>query len=232
MLVVFAFGGVGVGLAEAATFTPYDTTGWPEKRNPRPAIYSINPNPIDVGSGSVVITVRGNDFVEGAVAKFGNYDRSTYFLDRTQLSVKLLSNDVARVGDYVITVYNPGPGGGGSNSYVLSVVNQVSANTTPSSSVNRTSSGTSSGSRSTTTTTRNVEQETDENDNQKGEVRGDEDENPSDLAAGALFGSGGFFPGSLVGWLILIILILLLIIIIRRMYGAEKKYHDTPLKHA
>lgn len=196
----------------------------PVIKNPRPAIFSVNPNPITAGSGGTTITIVGDNFVSGAVAKVNNSDRTTSYNSKTRLTVELFASDVSRVGDKVITVYNPGPGGGLSNGIVLSIVSPSSPATTTAVS-SGVSAGTSSGSKSTTTTKKVAPVE-----DTTGEVKGDED--VSDLAAGALFGSGNFFPGSLVGWLLLAILILLLVIIIRRMFGGENKYHETPLKHA
>src|SRR3989344_7393130 len=188
-----------------------------EIRNPRPAIYSLNPSPIKAGSGAVTVTIVGDNFVEGAVAKFNNFDRTTSFGSSTKLSMELLANDTSRTGDYVVTVYNPGPGGGLSNGYILSVTPPAPTATTKISSSGKSSAGTSSGAKSTTVKKTETETATEE------EVY-EEDGSYSDLTAGAIMGSGGFFPGSLVGWLILAILILLLVIIIRRMLGAEKHY--------
>ncbi len=52
------------------------------------------------------------------------------------------------------------------------------------------------------------------------------------LAANAFFGSGSILPSGLVSWIILGIMILIIVILARKVFGAEKRYHQTPLKHA
>lgn len=53
----------------------------------------------------------------------------------------------------------------------------------------------------------------------------------SNLAANSLFGSNSFLPSSLIQWILLAIIILLVVILVRKFYGAEEKYHATPMKH-
>lgn len=54
----------------------------------------------------------------------------------------------------------------------------------------------------------------------------------SDLAANAIFGADGFLPSGLIQWVLLAIIILLIVIFVRKFSGAEKNYHEAPLKHA
>lgn len=54
----------------------------------------------------------------------------------------------------------------------------------------------------------------------------------SGLTANAFYGSNSFFPSGLMGWTLLAIFILLLVILTRKVFGADKKYHSTPMKHA
>lgn len=56
--------------------------------------------------------------------------------------------------------------------------------------------------------------------------------NASNLAASAIFGSNGFLPSGLIQWVILAIIILLIVIFTRKVFGASKNYHESPLKHA
>ncbi len=51
------------------------------------------------------------------------------------------------------------------------------------------------------------------------------------LAANAVYGSNSFLPSGLIQWILFGIFILLLIILVRKIFGAEKNYHATPLKH-
>jgi hypothetical protein len=54
----------------------------------------------------------------------------------------------------------------------------------------------------------------------------------SNLAANAIFGSNSFLPSGIIQWILFAILILVIVIIARKIFGADKKYHETPLKHA
>ena len=57
------------------------------------------------------------------------------------------------------------------------------------------------------------------------------EETNSELTANAVFGSDSFLPSGLLQWILFSILVLLIIILVRKMYGADKRYHATPLKH-
>jgi hypothetical protein len=50
--------------------------------------------------------------------------------------------------------------------------------------------------------------------------------------ANAVFGSNTFLPSGLVQWILLAIIILVIVILTRKIFGGEKEYHETPLKHA
>ena len=54
----------------------------------------------------------------------------------------------------------------------------------------------------------------------------------SALASNAIFGSGSFLPSGLIQWIIFAIIILLIVILVRKLFGGEKNYHETPMKHA
>ena len=180
----------------------------------RPIIHSLSPNPIVLGSGIKSITIYGENFVYGAVARLNGSDRTTTFLGENTLEFQLVNNDASFLGDHVITVY--GPGGGLSNGYILSVKNKLATVNIPSTIKNSTTTSTKSNNTDAQTTD---------------ETTNNEKESLNDLAASAIFGGGGFFPSGLVQWILLAIFVLLLIILARKMF-AEKKYHETPLKHA
>ena len=56
--------------------------------------------------------------------------------------------------------------------------------------------------------------------------------NTNALTANALDGSNSFMPSSVVQWIFFSILLLAIIILVRKILGAEKHYHGTPMKHA
>ena len=53
----------------------------------------------------------------------------------------------------------------------------------------------------------------------------------SDLASNAIFGANGFLPSGLVQWILFAIFILLVVILARKVFGAQKRYEEAPLKH-
>ena len=64
-------------------------------------------------------------------------------------------------------------------------------------------------------------------------ANGSSDNNSSgSLAANAFFGSNSVLPSGLISWILLGMMILVIVILVRKVFGAQKKYHETPLKHA
>ncbi|MDQ5922416.1 MAG: hypothetical protein QG644_124 [Patescibacteria group bacterium] len=156
--------------------------------NPKPIIDSVSPNTVDSGKGEMWVTVYGANFVNNSVVKFNSGDRATAYISSTKLQAKLTDTDINGSGEYLITVFNPLPGGGYSNAEFFTILGGPT------------------------------------------EAKAGE-ELESSLAAGALFGAGGFFPNSFMGWLLLAILILIGVIAWRKFYYTDEKKH-TPLKHA
>jgi hypothetical protein len=58
--------------------------------------------------------------------------RPTTFVSATQLQAQISNNDILSVGQRSITVVNPAPGGGTSNTATLTVVGLLGQVTTPS----------------------------------------------------------------------------------------------------
>ncbi len=85
-------------------------------QNPLPKMTSIEPRSVPAGSGGVDIKVSGTDFAGNAVARFDGNDRKTDFTSDTQLVAHLTPADTQTVGTHQLTVFNPPPGGGASNS--------------------------------------------------------------------------------------------------------------------
>jgi hypothetical protein len=103
----------GGGTSTAVTFTV---------NNPAPSISSISPNPVLALGGSFTLTVSGSGFVNGSVVQFDGSPRPTTFVSPTQVTAQISSHDIIAVGQHAITVFNPTPGGGTSNSSTLTVV--------------------------------------------------------------------------------------------------------------
>jgi len=57
-------------------------------------------------------------------------------------------------------------------------------------------------------------------------------EDGTSLAASVIFGEKSFMPSSIVQWILFAILILVIVILTRKIFGGEKEFHSTPMKHA
>jgi hypothetical protein len=111
-ITVFTPGPSG-GTSSAVTFTV---------NNPVPSISNVSPNPVLAMGGSFTLTVNGSGFVNGSLVQVNGSPRPTTFVSSTQVTAQIPNNDILSVGQRTITVFNPAPGGGTSNSATLTVV--------------------------------------------------------------------------------------------------------------
>ncbi len=93
------------------------------RRNPVPRITAISPDTVPAGGPGIVLIVTGSAFVQGSVARVNGQDRQTDLVSDTSLAVQIPATDIATAGLLTINVFNPGPGGGTSNSSTLTVIN-------------------------------------------------------------------------------------------------------------
>ena len=91
--------------------------------NPAPSIGSLEPSSIGAGSGGFTLTVNGSNFISGSVVRWNGADRSTSFGSSNRLTASIPASDIAAGGSAVVTVVNPGPGGGSSNEAVFTINN-------------------------------------------------------------------------------------------------------------
>jgi len=98
--------------------------------NPTPTITTVAPASAIVGSGAFTLTVNGTGFLASSVVNFNGTARVTTFVNATQLTAAFLAGDVATGGNFPITVTNPTPGGGTSNSVSFAVGNPAPTITT------------------------------------------------------------------------------------------------------
>jgi hypothetical protein len=85
--------------------------------NPAPSISSISPTSAVAGGAGFTLTINGANFVNGVAANIvvgnGSVQRATTFVSSTQLTVQILSSDIATSGTQIgISVANPLSGGG------------------------------------------------------------------------------------------------------------------------
>lgn len=108
-------------LQHSTTVTLRVTAG----NNPVPSISSISPSTAFSGGPGFTLTVNGSGFVSSSVinVQVGNTfgPRPTTFVSPTQLTVQITANDIANSGQIGISVTNPAPGGGTSNTVTLNV---------------------------------------------------------------------------------------------------------------
>jgi hypothetical protein len=89
--------------------------------HPVPEITGIDPDTVQHGATSVSLKVNGNFFVPESVVRFNGGERPTTFVSATQLIVPISEPDRATPGEIQVTVFNPSPGGGTSNTVILRI---------------------------------------------------------------------------------------------------------------
>jgi predicted outer membrane repeat protein len=112
--------GPGGGSSNAATF---DIAAPGE--NPTPSIAAISPNKVmaDVASATAItLVVSGVNFMDGSQAQWNGANRPTTFVSSTQLKMTVTAADIALGGKGSVTVINPTPGGGASNTATFTVI--------------------------------------------------------------------------------------------------------------
>lgn len=57
-------------------------------------------------------------------------------------------------------------------------------------------------------------------------------EDDQSLVASVVYGEDSFLPSGIIGWILLAIFILIIVILARKVFGGEKNFHSTPMKHA
>ncbi len=89
--------------------------------NPSPLINWISPpSTVPAGPG-LTLTVRGAGFIAGSIVQWNGAGRATTFVSTDQLTAAISSADTASEGTAFVTVSNPAPGGGISNTVFLSI---------------------------------------------------------------------------------------------------------------
>jgi hypothetical protein len=97
-------------------------------KNPVPEITSLTPGEATAGGSGLVIGVSGQDFDDGAVVMWNGEPRTTSVVGSTFLMFTADASDLATVRQVLVSVLNPGPGGGLSTPITFTVLapsNQV-----------------------------------------------------------------------------------------------------------
>ncbi|WP_460622967.1 T9SS type A sorting domain-containing protein [Hymenobacter tenuis] len=89
--------------------------------NPKPTLTALAPSSIAAGSGGFTLAVTGSGFGAGSVVRFNGTELITTVVSATQLSASVPASAVAAAGSFPVTVFNPAPGGGSSESRTFTV---------------------------------------------------------------------------------------------------------------
>jgi 6-phosphogluconolactonase len=88
---------------------------------PVPTIASLSPAMTVNGGAGFTLIVSGSDFVLTSVVQWNGSNRSTTFVSSSQVTAEVSATDIATAGAATITVFNPTPGGGSSNSATFTI---------------------------------------------------------------------------------------------------------------
>ncbi|HEX9438076.1 MAG TPA: beta-propeller fold lactonase family protein, partial [Roseiflexaceae bacterium] len=89
--------------------------------NPTPVLESLAPASAQAGGVAFTLTVNGASFIPGSQVKWNGSNRSTTFVNNTQLTAQISAADIAVAGSSNLTVVNPTPGGGTSNALPFTI---------------------------------------------------------------------------------------------------------------
>ncbi|HLE61608.1 MAG TPA: DUF4214 domain-containing protein, partial [Pyrinomonadaceae bacterium] len=112
--------------------------------NPVPSITTLTPSTMLQGSPAFELTLNGSGFTNSSVVVWNGQNRATTFVSNTQLKAQITAADLNIGAAISVTVNNPAPGGGNSNSSAFDitanprVIKVVNASGSPSATVSLT----------------------------------------------------------------------------------------------
>jgi glycosyl transferase family WbsX len=89
--------------------------------NPIPTISALSPSTATRGGPAFTLTVNGSNFVSGAAVQWSGSPRPTTFVNAGQVTAQISADDIVVAGAENVTVVNPAPGGGTSNSQTFNI---------------------------------------------------------------------------------------------------------------
>src|SRR5690349_13687464 len=101
-----------LALLSASLLATCDSSPAASSDNPLPALISIDPELVLLGSTSASVAVTGDGFIAGSRARLDGQDRETSVADAKHLTVTLTNDDLKTGHEAVLTVVNGPPGGG------------------------------------------------------------------------------------------------------------------------
>ena len=117
------------GTAQVTVFNPAPGGGLSDSlpfviespANPAPALSSLDPASTEAGGDAFTLRVLGSGFVASSEVRWNGEARSTTFISIQALQAEISAADVSEGGMAQVTVFNPAPGGGLSESLPFSI---------------------------------------------------------------------------------------------------------------
>lgn len=91
--------------------------------NPIPQINALIPESSNVGNSGFTLSIKGEKFTLDSKARFDTKELITRFLDNFSLQADVPSSELQMPRDVPVSVINPLPGGGASNSLIFKIYN-------------------------------------------------------------------------------------------------------------
>jgi hypothetical protein len=91
--------------------------------NPVPKIDKLIPSAARSGDGGLAISIEGSKFIKDTQPQFNKRDVEANFSSNEKLQAKISQEDLSSPGDVPVTVTNPPPGGGASNTLIFKIYN-------------------------------------------------------------------------------------------------------------
>ncbi len=98
---------------------------WTAPQNAVPSISLLSPSSLPVGSADFTLTVTGSGFIPDSVVSWDGSDRTTTFINASQLQADIPASDLVDAGAAPVTVFTPAPGGGTSNAVNFTILSPV-----------------------------------------------------------------------------------------------------------
>lgn len=109
------------GNVESPPATPDAVTTIGAEPNAVPMLASLSPNSTAAGSPGFTLNIYGNNFINTSTVLWNGAPRTTTFVSATELRATITADDVDAEGTASVTVVNPAPGGGSSNSLTFTI---------------------------------------------------------------------------------------------------------------
>lgn len=109
----------GGGTSASINFTISPIIG----SNPVPVLTAISPASATAGGASFTITATGSNFIGSSTINWNGIPLATTYVSASQLTATVPAANIATAASIPVTVFNPAPGGGNSNSLDFTVNN-------------------------------------------------------------------------------------------------------------